>query len=275
MQKMKTPLSHGLNLTLFMILSFGVTRSLQSSRHNESLQAEGSNLAFSQSAFSFSGEPSLVPVLGREVTPPNSSGRPIRETADGPVYVDFEMHPFEVQHESEHHRWTRLDARTPELIDQLAHNDLERERLLRENEWVTKRELVYRNVTLLDQATAAAEEGREVTEIILPGFEGEEYLIKVDSFETQVSEDGVTEGWITGRLENDPDSLVSLGFFGEREAGNISSSELGVELTFQPREDQQIVVSQVDPQGIANAFGEQHCETDYSALTVGDPNAEL
>jgi hypothetical protein len=215
------------------------------------------------------------PVLAAKKRETRKGVRPTIETEEGIVYQDFQMHPFPVTRTSEHHRWTGITGRTSKEIDLLAHNDLEKERHEEDNLFVRKRELVYREQSLSDLSRRSKETGQPVREIVLPGFEGKEYKVAVTSFESQVDDKGVEEGWLKGHLVSDPEAEVLLGYYGHRESGGFSSKKLGVSIEFDPREDHQVMVKDIDLEALSYLEKETTCNVKYDSHTVGDPDAEL
>ena len=270
---MKKPLTKGLIALSSAVLTFAVAKVAFGQDSSTSSQALGS-VGAAQNNGSQPFDPSFQPVLAVAKKTP-SSGRATVKTEDGLLYSDFVVKPFEVKKSNERHGWTVVDARKPEHLDLLSHNDIERERHADENFWVSRRELVYRNETLLDSVRTAQGNNEELKEIILPGFDGEEYRVEVIEVDDRVNEEGIQDGSIFGRLVDDPNSTVHLGYYDQRESGGIISDELGIYLSYDPRQDGQLIIKEVDNEALDFAFEGPHCTTDHGSHEVGEPNAEL
>ena len=271
---MKTIIIRSLTTLCSAVLAFLIAKLIFSQDSFAASEQTGSKQPLNHADNQLSNPLNLEPVLA--VSPPSEgTGRPTIVGEEGLVYTDFVMDPFEVKKSNERHGWTMIDARSLEHIDLLSHNDEERKRHIEENLWVSYRELVYRKDTFTDLIKQAAANQEELKEVILPGIGGKEYQIEVLNVEHHVNDEGVDEGTITGRLVDDPDSTVHLGYYGQREGGGITSIEQQVFLSYDPREDGQLIVKQVDDEALNYAFSGQGCGATHGSLEVGEPNAEL
>ena len=165
------------------------------------------------------------------------------------------LRPFKVAKESAAHAWTAEDARSPEAIRELAHNELEERRLLEENARITGRQLVYRKEPVFVAVERARAKGEAVTGFVLPGFDGRELEVRVDK--ADIAPSGLS-GTFTGRLPGLEQSLVTLAFKQGTEAFTIVSPEDGVFLQGHPREPGEIMLSSFLPDA-------------YLALPGGEP----
>lgn len=270
---MKNILIKGLSALCFATLTFTLAKfAFAQNSSAASTQLDGEEVSLNN--IGLHSQPANEPVLA--VAPVRKgTGRATVESEEGLVYADFAVKPFEVKKSNERHGWTMIDARRPEHVDQLSHNDEERERHLDENSWVRHRELVYRKETLLDSVQQAEANNEELKEVILPGIGGEEYRVEVLHVDDRINEEGVREGSISGRLADDPSSEVILGYYGQRESGGISSVDQNIYISYDPREDSQIIVKQVDDEALTFAYSESGCNTDHGSNEVGEPNAGL
>ena len=169
--------------------------------------------------------------------------------------ADFELRPFAVATESAAHQWTREDGRDTNVIQRLAHNELEYQRLVEENARIQRRQLVYRKdsaAALLQRARAS---GAPVTQLTLPGFDGQEFQITVDRADLATSQQS---GTFTGRLADQPSSLVTVAFKFGREAFTILAPDAGLFLQGHPREPGELIITSFDP-------------ATYSDLPGGEP----
>ncbi len=151
--------------------------------------------------------------------PPTSSGKlsltrsnsqtehtPTRSPQTKTQHWERELKPFPVVKQSERFEWTAVDGRSPEAIQLLANNSDMVEALTHTNLWTKRRQLIYVNPEFANQAQAIYQNER--TEIILPGFDGEEFLVKIDSA-TNFG-DPVT-GSFTGTVDGFHDANVVAG----------------------------------------------------------------
>jgi hypothetical protein len=149
-----------------------------------------------------------------------------------------------VAHTSAQHEWTDADGKAAAVIRQLAHNDLEIQRLTDENDSIFRRQLVYRKQTMSDLAQHALQTGEPIRELLVPGLDGQEFRVEVRDVELT---DGGANGTFSGHLLGQPDSMVTLAFKGGREAFTIVSSAQNIFLAAEAREPGEVVVKQIDP----------------------------
>jgi hypothetical protein len=152
--------------------------------------------------------------------------------------------PLAVAKESAAHAWTAEDARAPDVIRKLAHNEMEERRLLEENARITGRQLVYRKEPVFVAVERARAKGESVARFVLPGFDGRELEVQVDKADLAPS--GLS-GTFTGRLPGLDQSLVTLAFQQGREAFTVVSPEDGVFLQGHPREPGEIMITSFLP----------------------------
>ena len=140
--------------------------------------------------------------------------------------------------------WTAEDARSPEVVRKLAHNEMEERRLLEENARITGRQLVYRKEPVFVAVERARAKGESVARFTLPGFDGRELEVQVDKADLAPS--GLS-GTFTGRLPGLDQSLVTLAFQQGREAFTVVSPEDGFFLQGHPREPGEIMITSFLP----------------------------
>jgi hypothetical protein len=156
----------------------------------------------------------------------------------------FSKRPLAVARRSKTHEWTAEDGRSPDFIYKTAHNDLEAQRMVEENDRIKRRQLVYRNDTAAVVIQRARLSGEPVKKLTLPGLDGQE--IPVEITQTDLAPSGQT-GSLTGRIAGKPGSLVTLAFKFGREAFTVSSPEDGLYLVAEPREPGELIVKSIDP----------------------------
>lgn len=165
-----------------------------------------------------------------------------------PDYPDFQQRPLPVTSESTRFQWTSADGKDTNVMRLLAHNPLELERFMIENPRIFKRQLVYLKETpamVFEQAKAT---GQTVRQMTLPGFDGQELRVQIAKTEGNVSG---RQGKFSGRLADNPDSLVTLAFADGRQAYLVISPKDDLYLIADPREDGQAVLKAIDP----NTYG--------------------
>ncbi len=159
-------------------------------------------------------------------------------------YAWFRERPLNVSQESNAHQWTAGDGKSPEIIRQLAHNELEYDRMLKENDTIYRRQLVYRKQTMSALAQHALQSGEPIRELLVPGLDGEEYQVEVRDVELA---DGGTNGTFSGNIIGRPDSMVTMAFRGGREAFTVVSTAENIFIAAEPREPGEVVVKKIDP----------------------------
>ena len=147
--------------------------------------------------------------------------------------------------ESAFHRWSPDDARDTNVIRQLAHNDAEYQRMLDENARIHRRQLVYRKDTAAAVMQRARLSGKSVTQLTLPGLDGQEHLFAVEQSDLELSKQ---VGSFRGHLVGKPNSMVTLAYKFGREAFTILSPDDGVYLQGHPREPGEVVIVSFEPE---------------------------
>jgi len=181
-------------------------------------------------------------------TTPLPTGRKATRTPErGLVYDDFQLDPFPIKHETSSHKWADADGMQLAVIDQLVHNDLERNRVIEENHWTSSRELVYRKQGTYDfMKEALSQDSSGQKEMIIPGPNGREVTMVIvdDSEDYQDPTDLADGGVIYGHVKGDENSIVEIGFSETREVGFVIQ---GDEVwKYFAREDGQIVLSVIN-----------------------------
>ena len=156
----------------------------------------------------------------------------------------FRQRPLAVAQETGRNQWTADDARRPEVIEKIAHNDLEVERMTKENPAIYRRQLVYRKDTAAATVERARATGESVQKLTLPGLDGQEYEFEVA--QANIAPSGLS-GTFAGHLPGRAQSVVTLAYKLDREAFTIVSSEDGVFLTAEAREPREVVVKRINP----------------------------
>lgn len=169
--------------------------------------------------------------------------------------AEVKLRPLAVAKQTSLHEWTAGDGKSPELIQQIAHNELERQRMLDENARIQRRQLVYRKDTVAAVLQRARLSGDPVEQLTLPGFDGQELQFVIQRADLESSKQ---VGTFAGHLAGQPNSIVTLAFHFGREAFTVLSPEEGIYFQGQPREPGEIILTSFDP------------ET-YSALPGGEP----
>jgi hypothetical protein len=197
----------------------------------------------------------------RKPAPPASvvsSATPAGTTPSPSTDREVIRRPLAVAKESASHAWTAEDARAPEVIRKLAHNEWEERRLLEENARITGRQLVYRKEPVFLAVERAFAKGESVVSFTLPGFNGQELEVQVDKADLAPS--GLS-GTFTGRLPGLDQSLVTLAFKQGREAFTVVSPEDGVFLQGHPREPGELLVTSFLPDAYLSLPGGEPIRT--------------
>lgn len=159
-------------------------------------------------------------------------------------YKHFKLRPFVVTASSGRYEWTGEDGMKSAAINELAHNPIERHRLMEENTFVLKRQLIYTKRTLGEVARDSIESGSKLESFILPGFDGHEMKVHIDS---EQHEEGGVSGSYYGRLDGREESMVVLTYHEDRESYIVISRQDGINYEYLPREAGEIVLRSIDP----------------------------
>jgi hypothetical protein len=177
------------------------------------------------------------------------------------LVATVQARPFSVGLETSHYQWTFADGKDTNVIRQLAHNELEYERMTNENSTIYRRQLVYHKAAFSLQAQATRL-GQPLTQAVLPGLDGQELSAEIVKSELEAGGDrGVLSGHLAGR----PDSMVTVAFIGGREAFTVVSPQDDLYLTAEPREPGEMVVKSFDP----NTFAVNPIEDEPIVTTPG------
>jgi hypothetical protein len=208
---------------------------------DQGLAAAGTN---SQPANSNSTA-AVTPSVAAQKTPGKTTAR--QSAADlarqRALFASFQTHPFAAVKTNSAFGWTAEDGKNPDVIHQLAHNELEFERLAAESDRVYRRQLVYHNDTVAAQIERAKLTGEPLREMQLPGLDGA--VISFQIAAADVSRSG-RQGAFSGRVAGRPDSVATFSFKGGREAFTIISPADNLYLFGEPREPGEIIVKSVD-----------------------------
>lgn len=182
-----------------------------------------------------------------DTTPAADTTPPASPPPGPPVVQDrpLVLRPLAVAKETELHAWSAEDARDPEVIRRIAHNEWEERRMLEENPRITGRQLVYRKEPVFIAVERARAEGRPLASFTLPGFDGRELEVRVTRADLAPSGLG---GTLTGRLPGLDESLVTIAFKQGTEAFTIASPEDGTFLQAHPREPGELILSSFEPE---------------------------
>jgi hypothetical protein len=161
---------------------------------------------------------------------------------------DFQKRPYPISYETPEIQWTSADGKDTNVIQQLAHNPLEYDRMVQENPRLLKRQLVY----LKETAAAVFERAKltraTVQELTVPGLDGQEFRFQIIQSDSNGSS---RHGMFSGRLVGNPDSMVTMAFQDGREAFTVISPKENIFIEGEPREPGQVIVKAFDP----NTYG--------------------
>jgi hypothetical protein len=160
------------------------------------------------------------------------------------LFADFRKHPFGVAREDAAFAWTAEDGKQPEVIRQLAHNELDFERMADEDARIYRRQLIYAKATADQLVQQSRLSDEPIRQLALPGLDGKEFQVEVTRADLSHSgEQGTFSGHLAGRL----DSVVTLAFKGGREAFTILSPSDDTYLVGEPREPGELIVKSINP----------------------------
>jgi hypothetical protein len=195
------------------------------------------------------GQP--VVTAPKPASPPSlamtNATKPVLAKSAPPVpanYPDFKKRPLPMAYESTNSQWTLADGKDTNVIRQLAHNELEYQRMVEENSRIIKRELVYRKETVPQLLQHLLPTGQKLQNFTLPGVDGLEVQVEV----TDTHVNGMAQsGSVNGRIKGQFNSMVSVGFYNGCESYNIISPDQNLYFVADAREPGEVIVKQIDP----------------------------
>lgn len=160
------------------------------------------------------------------------------------LFAGFRKRPFAVTQKSADYQWTAEDGKQPDAIKQLAHNELEYERLAGEGTRILRRQLVYALQTADQLVQQSRVSGTPIRQLSLPGLDGKEFQVEITQADLSPSgQQGTFSGHLVGRL----DSMVTFAFKGGREAFTVLSPSDSTYLVGEPREPGELIVKSINP----------------------------
>jgi hypothetical protein len=195
-------------------------------------------------------------VTNQANTPPslmavNAVKSPAREADLSANHPDFQKRPFPVALQKANYQWTLADGRDTNVIRQLAHNPLEYQRMVTENQTIYRRQLVYFSQGFDTLARHALQTGGSLHQISLPGLDGQVFSVDVQNTDLR---DGGVRGQLYGQLPGQPNSMVTVAFAADREAFTILSPQDQVYLQAEAHEPGEVVVKSINPE----TYGQPH-----------------
>jgi len=167
---------------------------------------------------------------------PNATNRPALPPANQQSLVNFpwfQTHPFAVALTNGAYEWTAE-----------AHNERESQRMLRENDTIYRRQLVYDTAGFMRLAQQAVQSSQSLQQVTLPGLDGQEFQVAVTRTDFK---NGGGQGQIYGQLPDRPDSMVTVAFIADREAFTVISPQDQIYLQAEAREPGEVVVKSINP----------------------------
>ncbi len=186
---------------------------------------------------------SLAPGPRLRPAAPELPADPNYDPARGETYWKMETQPFPVSQRSANFAWTSADGTDPKNMKQLANNRENYNQMATQNQWVTKRQLVYLPDNFA-QTTQGIYDG-SVKEFTLPGFDGEELRVKVG--EVVITEpDQRTTGYFYGYLANEPKTVIYASSVGNTWSIGVDRPDHQDYRQMDTRIEGEIIVSQID-----------------------------
>ncbi len=128
------------------------------------------------------------PNRARQSSQPTPTNQPKTTYASSDEGWELEARPFEVTHRSDNFEWTSEDGTQSDIIRQLVRFPERAEILERNNEFTKRRQLVY----LPDNFRETTQQlfDGEISQIPVPGFDGQEFQLRMIDAPDQLVYDG-------------------------------------------------------------------------------------
>lgn len=189
--------------------------------------------------------------VARMAVTPAPSGKMNTVKLPLPPFPWFQLHPFPAAKSSGPFAWTAEDGMDTNVIRQLAHNELEYQRMVNENHTIYRRQLVYHSEGFTVQAQQAMQSGQGIQQLTLPGLDGQELPVTVTKTDF---ESGGDKGIFYGKLAGDPESMVTLAFINGWESFTVFSRLNQIFLHAEARAPGELVVKKIDPDTYGNGM---------------------
>ncbi len=188
-------------------------------------------------------------------------------------YWERELRPFPVGKTSTNYQWADVDGKDPAIMKQIANNPVMLESLEIENQYISKRQIIY--IPEEFKQVAQGIYNGQVSEFPLPGFDGEEISVVVTQFENMEGEnidDGPLTGAWSGHLKNDPNTLIFAG--SQNNYWTINYQKDGIRYTYQNREEGEWILTDINTKGELEVHGDGcgvHCNHENHAPSSSLP----
>jgi len=140
---------------------------------------------------------------------------------------------------------TTGDGKDLDSIRKWAHNELEVERMLNENDKIHRRQLVVLKETVAAVVERNRLTGETIRQLTLTGLDGQEIAFEEKSADIEPSGlRGMFHGIVAGR----PDSIVTLAFKNRTQAFTILSPADNLYLDVEPHDPGDVIVKSIDLQ---------------------------
>jgi hypothetical protein len=135
------------------------------------------------------------------------------------------------------------DGKDLDSIRKWAHNELEVQRMLKENDKIYRRQLVVLKETVASGVERNRLSGDSIHQLTLPGLDGQEIAFEVKRADIEPSGlRGMFHGIVAGR----PDSMVTLAFKNRTQAFTILSPRDNLYLDVEPHDPGDVIVKSID-----------------------------
>jgi hypothetical protein len=135
------------------------------------------------------------------------------------------------------------DGKDADSIRRWAHNELEVQRMLDENDRIYRRQLVVLNQTVAEVVERNRLTGEQIRQLTLQGLDGQEILFEVTNAEIEPS--GL-RGMLYGHVAGRPDSMVTLAYLQKRQAYTILSPTDNLFLDVEPHDPGDVIVKSIN-----------------------------
>ena len=161
--------------------------------------------------------------------------------------------PFEVVQSSDRFEWTAEDGKSDEVIEILANNDRMADFLKKRNAMIKRRQLVYVDPQFsADMKSAFNQEG---SDIVVPGFDGEEFKVQLTPEKTFGDSDELS-GSFRGNIPDIEGSRIVGG--SDKDTWAIGIYLPGRQYQIQSRENGEFIVSEIDLHAAAHDHDHDH-----------------
>lgn len=146
---------------------------------------------------------------------------------------------------------------TEELINIISLHPKHKERLIKENQWIKRREIVEQKESFR-QIGKRILNGEDIKEFEIPLFDGETATFVIGNKDAEVVSE--KHGSFRGQIKEEPNSFAVLSYYEEASAGYFTVPSRGLTIQYDGWGERRVIVKDHSPGEFARAVPCRHCQ---------------